>query len=818
MPTPSLKRIALMTAIQASIAVPVHAQNGQIEEIVIHAPIRDSQAAAIETKRNANNTMDVISADTIGRFPDQNLADSLGRMPGLAIERDQGQARFINLRGAPFRYTTIAFDGINVPGAEGGRVPRFDSFPSVITSRIEANKAILPSMPGEAVAGFINIRTFNPFDQEGFSLASDLGTGKQSLGDGDVSKYSLRGSWSGNQFGVMAFASENSRKQVTDNREYDLELNAGDITVNELDYRSYFVKRSDSAWGANLEYRGSGNLQSIYLKSLYSEFVDEEERNQFVFAVTNPAAGVVRDNVSLSVSRLLEDGEYQNSTFTNTLGTNFFAGAWDLQAQFNVTETELLLDLPIPRSVAGSATGRLDLRNMEDPILSLDQNLADIAYPATIGIYYVQNFDVDNDKIKLDASRNMEWFDHAAVLELGAQFDRRDGQGFIATPGVGGFPSDIDIASYDTGSPWESKSTNSIRATYFDNAGLRQAWERSGMLVFPTIGPENMIAIEEDIDAYYGMVTTDFIWGNLVLGARYEQTDYTSTGNSLEGPVRVTGDFSHFLPSAHLNINLADNLKFRLSATTGLSRPTYNEWRAAASVDVTNQRVSGGNPTLKAEKSRGFDASLEWYYSPASIVSIGAFQRSIDNVIYADSSPIDAGIYLPSAAGEVWTYTGSVNGKDGNMQGVEFNVSGSAIELLPSPFDGIGWSGNVTFLDTEFKGIDGMTYDLPGTSDLIYNASVFYEKYDFSIRLNYQYRDEWISPIEDPSEYWGEQQRVDLTAIYRLPVDLNGANLSVYLNGNNLTDEVDNRYAGNGTINQRESYGRYWLVGFRVNY
>jgi TonB-dependent receptor len=816
---PKLKRIALAAAIQTAIAVPAFSQNGQIEEIVVLAPIRDSQAAAIETKRNANNTMDVISADTIGRFPDQNLADSLGRMPGLAIERDQGQARFINLRGAPFRYTTIAFDGINVPGAEGGRVPRFDSFPSVITSRLEANKAILPSMPGEAVAGFINIRTFSPFDQEGFSFATDIGTGKQSLGDGDVSKYSLRGSWSGEQFGVMAFASENSREQVTDNREYDLDSGPGsELTVNELDYRSYFVERSDSAWGANMEYRGNGGLQALYLKTLYSEFVDEEERNQFVFAVTNPAPGVVRNGVGLSVSRLLEDGEYKNSTFTNTLGANFISGVWNFQAQYNNTETELLLDLPIPRSVAGSATGRLDLSDIEDPILSLDQNLADIAYPVTIGIYYVQNFDVDNDKFKFDASRNIEWFDHSAVLELGAQFDRRDGQGFIATPGVGGFPSTVDIASFNTGSPWESKTTNSLGATYYDNVGLRQAWEQSGTLVFPTIGPENMIALEENIDAYYAMVTTDFIWGNLVLGARYEQTDYTSSGNSLEGPISVSEDFSHFLPSAHLNFNLADNLKLRLSATTGLSRPTYNEWRATARVDVTNQRISGGNPRLEAEKARGFDASLEWYYSPASIVSVGAFQRSIDNVIYADSTPVDAGIYLPSAAGETWTYTGSVNGDDGKMQGIEFNMAGSATEMWPSPFDGFGWSGNVTFLDSEFKGIDGMTYDLPGTSDMIYNASVFYEKYDFSIRLNYQYRDEWISPIEDPSEYWGEQQRIDMTAIYTLPMDLNGATMSVYLNGNNLTDEVDNRYAGNGTINQRESYGRYWLVGFRVNF
>jgi TonB-dependent receptor len=229
-----------------------------IEEVVVTAsPIRDSQAAALEAKRLADNYVDIVSADTIGRFPDQNLADSIGRLPGVAIERDQGQARYLNLRGAPFRWTSIAFDGIDVPGAENGRIPRFDSFPATITSRVEVNKAILPSMPGESVAGFVNVHTFNPFDVEGPSLAVDVGFGEQDLGGGDVDRFSLRGSWSGDNIGFVGFASQNSREQVTDNREYDLGLtDGGEVIVNSLDFRSYKVTREDAAYGGRVEYRG----------------------------------------------------------------------------------------------------------------------------------------------------------------------------------------------------------------------------------------------------------------------------------------------------------------------------------------------------------------------------------------------------------------------------------------------------------------------------------------------------------------------------------------------------------------------------------
>ena len=119
------------------------AESQEMEEVVVTGKsIKASQMAAIDAKRMADNVADVISADAIGRFPDQNLADALGRVPGVAIERDQGQARYIAFRGSPKRYTTTAFNGIDIPGVENGRTPRFDAYPAVITSQVVANKAI----------------------------------------------------------------------------------------------------------------------------------------------------------------------------------------------------------------------------------------------------------------------------------------------------------------------------------------------------------------------------------------------------------------------------------------------------------------------------------------------------------------------------------------------------------------------------------------------------------------------------------------------------------------------------------------------------
>lgn len=818
---PSLLTLVCAAAIPAGAEEPSRSREASsptMEEVIVRAnPIRDSQAAALEVKRLSENLMDVISADTIGRFPDQNLADSLGRVPGVAIERDQGQARYINLRGAPFRWTGIAFDGIDVPGAENGRIPRFDSFPSTITSRVDVNKAILPSMPGESVSGFINVHTFNPFDVEGPSFALDYGLGQQELGDGDVDRLGLRGSWSNENFGFMGFLSENSREQITDNREYELAPNQGDeLTVMELDFRSYKIKREDTAYGGRVEYRGEGTLRSLFVSTLYSEFVDEEERTQWVFEPVDPQPGSVRENIPMGINRLLQFGTYENSTATSTLGADFSAGEWDVQTRLNYTETEFAVRLPIPQSFGGGI-GSFDVTNIEDPIVTLAQPLEEVFIGATFGIDVANQLDIEATKFKVDVQRDTDLFGDTTVA-LGFQYEERRSDGYALGIGFGPFPEGVDIASFTTDERWYSNTSNSINATYYDNKGLRRAWEAAGGVGDFSVPDSLRVQIDEDIFAAYAMATTRFNWGNIVYGLRVETTDYSSAGTVDGARLVVSDDFVNVLPSMHVNVDLADDLKFRASLSSGVNRPTYNEWRAAANVDVTDREVSGGNPFLEAEETVGGDLALEWYFAEASIISAGAFYRRVDNVIYVESTAIDGGDYLPSAAGQLWQFNGAVNGGDGYLAGLELNFIGSAASLFSGPLAGLGVSANLTVLDSEFDGLNGETFGLPGTSDLIYNASLFYERYGLSARINYQYRDEWISPIEDPSEFWGEQERVDLTIAYILPVDLLGATTSVYFNANNLTDETDVRFAGNGTINQAESYGAHYLLGLRINF
>ncbi|WP_049630654.1 TonB-dependent receptor plug domain-containing protein [Cellvibrio sp. pealriver] len=156
---PHFTRNLLSICCAAVMANAVHAQidNDQqietspvIEELLVTAtPIKDSQAESILRQREATNVVNIIAADDIGRFPDNTAAAALVRLPAVAVQRDQGQERYIQVRGAPARWTSVAFDGINVLGAEE-RIFRFDSVPAAIMDSVEISKTLTADMSADA--------------------------------------------------------------------------------------------------------------------------------------------------------------------------------------------------------------------------------------------------------------------------------------------------------------------------------------------------------------------------------------------------------------------------------------------------------------------------------------------------------------------------------------------------------------------------------------------------------------------------------------------------------------------------------------------
>ena len=817
----------------------IKAQDEAVEEIVVTGKaIKESQMAAIEAKRQAVNVADIISADAIGRFPDVNLSDALGRLPGISIERDQGQARYVSFRGTPKRYTTTAFNGISIPGVENGRIPRFDSYPAVITSQVVANKAITADMPGESISGFINIKTFKPSDIEGFSLSAEIGMGEQDQGGGDTSKENLRISYSDDSFGFVVYGSAHNNEQITDNREPTYGGVKGAQTPDRIDFRSYKVERESEAFGGTFEkYLDNGGR--IFLTSLNTEFLDNEERNDFRAYVKNgtPTTG---SGFTGSARRLFNDALYINKTEMNTLGIETSFGEWDIKAQASKIDTTFDTYMPIGYFIGGGQLTNLsyDISDPQNPIVNFDGTYRDVDYSTKLLVDAIGGLYTETDQFKIDISRE----NNRGELKFGLQYDDRvatGGGATLATVSVaGGYPADVcDPKEYRLGD-FASPRDNSVGAFYTDNPALNDCLNtvRPPRSDFPD---DEKIDIEEVLFAAYIMQTFEMDWGNIVAGLRIEDTEYETNGFRL---ATVSGDigyeniavgakevlsvkrtYTNYLPSVHVNYDMSEDVKLRLSYSTGISRPSYIEARAAASINILSNEIAGGNPFLKQEESWGIDAAFEWYYDEASLFSITIFHREIDNVISESNEKVDGTLYSDQAQpGELWDLAGFGNGKDGELQGLEISLNARMDNYIDGFFSGFGASLNVALIESEYTTPEGKVFALPGQSDTNYNASIFYEDHGFSARLTYRYRSEWLDETETGAVfnlgggvYWAAQNRLDASVRYDLEA-LTGQKASIFADFNNITDESDMRYtAQRWNVNQVESFGRSFLAGVR---
>ena len=820
----------------------IKAQAQEVEEIVVTGKaIKESQMAAIEAKRQAVNVADIISADAIGRFPDVNLSDALGRLPGISIERDQGQARYVSFRGTPKRYTTTAFNGISIPGVENGRIPRFDSYPAVITSQVIANKAITADMPGESISGFINIKTFKPSDIEGFSLSAEIGMGEQDQGGGDTSKENLRISYSDDSFGFVVYGSAHNNEQITDNREPTYGGVKGAQTPDRIDFRSYKVERESEAFGGTFEkYLDNGGR--IFLTSLNTEFLDNEERNDFRAYVKNgtPTTG---SGFTGSARRLFNDALYINKTEMNTLGIETSFGEWDIKAQASKIDTTFDTYMPIGYFIGGGQLTNLsyDISDPQNPIVNFDGTYRDVDYSTKLLVDAIGGLYTETDQFKIDISRE----NNRGELKFGLQYDDRvatGGGATLATVSVaGGYPADVcDPKEYRLGD-FASPRDNSVGAFYTDNPALNDCLNtvRPPRSDFPD---DEKIDIEEVLFAAYIMQTFEMDWGNIVAGLRIEDTEYETNGFRL---ATVSGDigyeniavgakevlsvkrtYTNYLPSVHVNYDMSEDVKLRLSYSTGISRPSYIEARAAASINILSNEIAGGNPFLKQEESWGIDAAFEWYYDEASLFSITIFHREIDNVISESNEKVDGTLYSDQAQpGELWDLAGFGNGKDGELQGLEISLNARMDNYIDGFFSGFGASLNVALIESEYTTPEGKVFALPGQSDTNYNASIFYEDHGFSARLTYRYRSEWLDETETGAVfnlgggvYWAAQNRLDASVRYDLEA-LTGQKASLFLDLNNITDESDMRYTSEPwNVNQVESFGKRFIGGIRYSF
>jgi TonB-dependent receptor len=664
-------------------------------------PLQESEAASLEIQRESDSIVSVLSADAIGNLPDQNIAFAIGRLPGVGLERDQGQARYVNLRGTPNYWTTLSFDGLPIVSPEG-RATRFDNIPSALSKQVVVSKAITPNMPGDTVAGNVNIITRSALDNDGLTIKGKLALGLVSLGGGEEfdGNFVISDRFLDGKLGILAQGSYYRRNMVTENQETDpyLQPRAArptDRVAREFENKLYRLTRENQSLSFRADYEVDDD-NTVFWNTVWTNYTDEELRSNYIFRFDQ---GTNAEGLSYTASR--DNGtmlpftgtvygarlnvntnslESEEDIYTSTIGgehDDMFG--WDLSWRLNYTYTADGRDGPAlptwqsPSAAADRPSLTYDFTNPEDHVVRLYRTVVTGA-TRSLGTPVNSVDDLRWDFLaiqrrnggdetqaatfKFDAGNEFDLAGIPVDFATGFMYTNRikksDEQVWEATRArlvsAGLTPPEV-LATGPTASwsnlflkkPYLADNALGYAFSYHSKSALEDyalMLQKTGVAARLDTSA-NWWKVDEEIIAGYAMGTFDFDWGNIVAGARVEQITNTGSAIASFGATRqfvtVEKDEVQVYPSAHFNWDLNDEMKLRLGLTTSASRPDFDDLRPNLTFNDSLQTVSGGNPEAKPEKQQGIDLYYEWYMEPEGFLSAGLFYKDISDVLFFKS-------------------------------------------------------------------------------------------------------------------------------------------------------------------------------------
>jgi TonB-dependent receptor len=836
------RKITVDSANTKSQTFVIGASSEAMDNIIVYGQ-RAGQANAINRQKNASNVMSIVSADTIGQSPDQNAAEALQRLPGISIQRDQGEGRFVAIRGIDPNLNNVTINGVNVPSPESGvRSVAMDVIPSELIQSLEVSKTVTPDMDASAIGGSIEVKSLSAFDREGRSYSATIQGSYNELMKDTSPKVS--GSYTdvydlgGAQLGVATAISWFERKFGSHNIEtdggwadFEYEDNAtGDdveaFSAEEIEQRHYEITRERLGAAINFDLHTSSS-DKYYLRTLYSRFSDDEFRlrNQYKFDKGNIDLTNYTDSsaqfIDAKMERDTKDRYEEQEIVSIVLGGEHQLNEWLVEYDVGysksseeeperVDTTFIAEDLNLGYSAIGAV-----------PQLTQDTAAHRLSNFVMDEIAYENNITEDESlSFKVDLTRDFVWKNNNGHLKFGVKHQAREKFNKLnATIYDGGF-DDVTAEQfgqsslkYSLGDFGPSLEENSIRnyvltnRDVFDINELDSSIDSSG----------GSFKSKEDITAAYAMVTLDMNDWQIVTGLRYEGTQFETVGNKVEliadeinddesvviSPWNVSKDYDHILPSINIKYSPTDKLVARFAYTETIARPTFGDSAAYQLIESevtedegeieTERKAEVGNPDLAPYESNNIDLSIEYYPGNIGVLSAGLFYKDIDNYI------------LQAEVQENGEWEGFKEVKQ-PINGGSASLTGLELAWTKNFSTGLFISANGTFVNTD--------ENLPNQADTVGNLMLGYENRTFSARLSTSYKSESFQFSDnDTIVYEDTHTQVDFTAKYYID-----DTMQVYFNAVNLTDEPMYLYHGSDRYNyQYETYGASFELGFTIN-
>ena len=814
--------------------------------------VRAGTEIARDQKRAASNIIDVVSADAVGRFPDANAAEALRRIPGVSLEIDQGEGRFVVVRGIDASLNNVTLNGqiVGTPAEFGTRGVSMDSVPADLISRLEVVKAVTPDMDANAIGANVNIATLGALERPGGLFSGTFRTGYNELSgrapfSGSASYGRIFGA--DRRWGVMVGGSFSQRR-------FDSQLfRVADTWGN---FNSFFIPQNQAFFLYDVERRRQGmngalayrpeSGHEVTVRVNHNLFRDIEGRQQLEFDLTRgtlsnqtPTSGRFSGGRATREYRDYEQEHAINAVMLS--GDHLAAGSlvdWSVGVSRGQRDTPRRVDWEF-RSGANAFPNTYDVSNPKRPIVTPSANFYDASsYP-----FRRVRFRTDlerEDVITGEASmrRNGSLVNRQAFWKAGGKVVARQktqnrenlnysGDGFtLADFGLGGQgPTD-----FFEGVSRFGPTVNLPALQQFFDANPDQ-------FTFDALGSLNNsltqdFQADEQVFAGFVMGQVDFERWNLLAGIRLEHTNGTYDANELlfsdgtfTGNIRpATGDtsYTNVLPGVHLNFLPRADLTLRFAWTNTLGRPSYADLAPISALDdIQNEDgiftggLESGNPDLKPYESMNFDLSIE-YYLGSGHVAVAPFYKRIDNPIYGTRS-VETNVTYNDRFYERLAFSKPQNAESGHIAGVELTYQ-DYFTFLPSPLDGLGVNVNYTATDSSVTIFD-RDDELPffKQSDHIGNIAALYEKYGLAAQLSLSFNSPSLGSVgNDPdSDNYGDWYRVlDMKVSAPIRAGVRGL-----VELSNVNDQHRRRYVGipdRRAADERYSWSLYAGIDWRL--
>ncbi|WP_462175478.1 TonB-dependent receptor [Pseudoalteromonas gelatinilytica] len=824
-----------------------------IEEVVAVGQIQRGEMAAANSQKNAKNIKNVISADGIGKLPDRNAAEAVQRIPGVSIERDQGEGRFVAVRGLPAQWSSATINGNRLPTAEEettSRATAFDFFPSELIEFVEVSKALTPEMEGDAIGGNVNFITKKAPDD--FVFNANLALGQNELADGNnYSANLLYGDRILNdKLGFLINATAWQRDWATDN--FEPRRGNDGLGIYRLELRDYTGTRETYGLNGSVDYQlEQGNISA---SAMYGTLIDDEThykhrmrfdkdraelqhiRNELITEMTGfEFAGehFFGYDKTLNWSLSSYENEFRYGNTPNSEDNSYFVVRFD---QKNVGY-EGLEDRDTGKNYAYNT---IDGGSYPWDQISTHLPSGFSFDPSQMGLSWVELYKIKvNEKDKIVAALDFEWqLNSDLIVKVGAKYRDKervarfsdefyawDTENYGAAPTLSDFtladqPGRSDYLSelsYDYQSQFSQVASTDDLANFWNKNKDKFVLDKSESALIENGGALGRnFDVNEQHASLYGMATytINANW-EMLTGLRLTQTDtevdgyiYLADEDKVES-VKANNDYLSVLPALHLTYHPNSQTNYRLALTRSFARPDFGSLTPGATYLEADNELTSGNPNLEPTYSNNVDLMAEYFFDRLGLVSLGVFYKDITDPIFQSSS-----------IGEFGNNTGvniirPENGDSAWLAGLEVAFNRDLGFITPE-LDNFGIMANATFMDSEMTIPDRADkVSIPRQADSLYNFTVYYDNTHFAARLAVNFKGEYIEEHGSSKQfdsYYGDNTSVDFTTSYQL-----NENALVYLELNNLTNEPLKYYLGDESRPlQVEYYGVRGMVG--INY